>query len=135
VNDDLMNFKANIWGAALDLLEKGNHERIVCIAQNAHAARPGVISRISSRLFAAASSAVADTPGDIATRPGNVADQPGRNWIACHHDNGNVVGRIFCRIGGRRLHRDDHIDTAANQFRRGNAKVVMQITDRLPRGS
>ena len=36
-----MDFKAHTWGAAPDLLEKGLHERIVGIAQNAHEASPG----------------------------------------------------------------------------------------------
>jgi len=39
-NDDLMDLKTHTWGAPLELFEKGLHERIVGIAQNAHAACP-----------------------------------------------------------------------------------------------
>jgi hypothetical protein len=45
---------------------------------------------------------------------------------ACHHDDGNVAGRILGRVGGRGQHRDDDIDSAANQISRqfGQASVL-----------
>ena len=117
-NDDLMDFKAHIWGALLNLLEKGLHERIVGIAQNAHAARPRYDLGDQFEALCRRLGGGGGQSGEIAVRPRKVADQPRRDWIACHHDDGNVAGRILCRMGGRGLYRDDDIDLAANQFRR-----------------
>jgi len=117
LNDDLMDFKAHFWGGLLDVLEKGLHEPIVGIAQNADATRAWYDLGDQFEALGCQLRGGAGQPSEIAVRPRKVADQPGRDWIACHHNDGNVARGILRRIDGRGLYRDDDIDLTANQFR------------------
>jgi hypothetical protein len=56
--------------------------------------------------------------GEIAVWARKVGDQLRRDWITCHHDNGNVARSILRRIDGRGLYRDEDVHPTANQFRR-----------------
>src|SRR5690242_10481950 len=113
-----MDFKAHFGGCLPDVIEKGLHERISGIAQNAHAARPWHHLGDQFEALGRQLGGGPGQPGEIAVRARKAADQPGRDWIACHHDDGNVARGVHRRIDGRGLYRDDEVDLAANQFRR-----------------
>jgi hypothetical protein len=112
-----MDFEMHQWGALMDLLEKGLHERIVGIAQKAHAARSWLDLGDQFEALGRQLGSGAGQSGEIAVWARKIGDQLRRDWIACHHDDGNVARRILRRIDGRGLYRDEDIDLAANQFR------------------
>src|SRR5262249_34923576 len=118
VNDDLMSCKLHTCGAPLDLLEKWHHKRVVGIAQNAHAARTWRDLADQFEALCCGLSSSGRQAGEIAVWPRKIADKPCRDRIARHYDDGNVASRALCRMGGRGLHCDDDIDTAADQLRR-----------------
>ena len=113
-----MDFKAHFWSGLLDFLEKGLHERIVGIAQNAHTASPGHDLGDQFEALGRQLRGGAGQSGEIAVWPRKVGDQPRRDWITCHHDDRNVTRGILRPINGRGLYRNDDVDLAANQFRR-----------------
>ena len=73
-NGGLMDFKPYTCGSPLDLLKKGLHERIVGIAQNAHAARPRQDLCDQFEALCHRLSGGGGQSGQIAARPRKIAD-------------------------------------------------------------
>src|SRR5262245_9315775 len=90
----------------------------------------GLTSAINSRLFAAASAAVADNPVTLPFGRARLLISP----VAIGSPAIMTMGmsRVAFFAGGWGLHRDDDIDTAANQFSRKSGEpgvLALRRTD------
>ena len=71
---NLLDFKAHSWGASLNLIEKGPHERVVGITQNADATRPRFDLGDQFEALCCGLGGGGGRSGEIAVRPRKVGD-------------------------------------------------------------